>query len=94
VDLVARYGTAMAYSSADEKQAEHFVRLLDGQLAELRAKLDDQRRALVRYEHIGDMSGVRRKRRIIKALDSDARTVKRMCNALRFRWSELLQPQL
>jgi hypothetical protein len=89
-----RYGTPMAYNSADEKQAEYFLRLLDGQLTELCARLDDQRRALVRYEHIGDMSGVRRKRRIIKALDSDARTVERMGNALRSRWSELLQPQL
>jgi hypothetical protein len=83
----------MAYGSADEKQAEYFVRLLDGQLAELRAKLDDQRRALVRYEHIGDMSGVRRKQRIIKALDSDARSIERMCNALRFRLSDRLQLQ-
>jgi hypothetical protein len=93
VDLVARYGTAMPYSSADEKQAEYFVRLLDDQLAELRAKLNDQRRALVRYEHIGDVSGVRRKRRIIKALDRDARSIHRMRNALRFRLSERLQPQ-
>jgi hypothetical protein len=68
--------------------------LLDGQLTELCARLVDQRRALVRYEHIGDMSGVRRKRRIIKALESDARTVERMRNALRFRWSELLHLQL
>jgi hypothetical protein len=68
--------------------------LLDGQLTELCTRLVDQRRALVRYEHIGDMSGVRRKRRIIKALESDARTVEQMRDALRFRWSELLHLQL
>lgn len=89
-----RYGTAMAYSSADEKQAEYFLRLLDDRRAALCALLDVQLRDSARYEHIGGMSGVRRKRRIIKALDSEARSIDRMRNALRFRLSDRLQPQL
>jgi hypothetical protein len=83
----------MAYNSSDEKQAEYFLRLLDDRRAELCSLLDDQRRALARYEHIGDMSGVRRKRRIIKAPDSEARSIDRMRNALRFRLSDRLQLQ-
>jgi hypothetical protein len=84
----SRYGTAVAYSRADAEQAEYFHRLFDGQRAELCERLEGQRLALARYEHIGDISGVRRKRRIIKAVESEARSIDCMCNALRRRLSQ------
>jgi hypothetical protein len=54
-------------------------------------RLEGQRLALARHEHIGDMPGVRRKRRIIKALESEARSIDRMSNALRRRLSQDLR---
>lgn len=87
----SRYGTAVAYSRADAEQAEYFHRLLDGQRADLCERLEGQRLALARYEHIGDISGVRRKRRIIKALESEAGSIDRMRNVLRHRLSQDLR---
>jgi hypothetical protein len=75
------------YRTADLQQAEYFWRLLDHQRDEICEQLEHQQMALARFEHVGDTAAVRRKRRIIKALRADIRTIDRLLENLRIRLS-------
>ena len=71
--------------SADMEQAAYFHDLLSQQRAEICEELDEHLAALTNYEHGSDVSGVRYKRRIIKALETEIRTIDRMLRALSIR---------
>ena len=70
---------------ADTRQAEYFWRLLDRHKAEVCELLEARLDALAGDERAGDLVGVRRQRRIVKALEAELRTVDRMLVALRVR---------
>ena len=67
---------------ADMQQAAYFHDLLSQQRAEICEDLDHHKTALTNDEDRGDVSGARRKRRIIKALETEIRTIDRMLRAL------------
>ena len=64
------------------QQAAYFHDLLTQERDEICENLGEQRVALGMYEHSGDVAGVRRKRRIIKALETEIGTIDRMLKAL------------
>jgi hypothetical protein len=68
--------------SADMQQAAYFHDLLSQHRAEICENLDEHRAALAHDERRGDVSGARHKRRIIKALETEIRTIDRMLRAL------------
>jgi hypothetical protein len=70
---------------AEMRQAEYFWRLLDGRKSQVCELLEAQLDALARFQHAGDLAGVRRHQRIVKVLASEVRTVDRMLLALRVR---------
>ncbi len=71
--------------AADLQQAHYFHELLAHKRAELDEQLDDIQVELFRLDRMGDVRGVRSKRRIIKALESEARSIDRMRKALSLR---------
>lgn len=88
------YGAAMSHgellslrggTSADMHQAEYFHTLLDSEMIELRARLDQHLATMARYEHVGDVAGARRVRHMVRSLEGELRNVDRMVQALRVR---------
>jgi hypothetical protein len=77
--------TSCAARDADLDQAEYFLRLLDRQKVEVCEALEAELDALARFQRAGDLAGVRRKRRIVKALEAELRTVDQLLIALRVR---------
>jgi hypothetical protein len=73
---------------ADLQQAHYFHTLLGDERAELEEQLDQLHTELLTLDRIGDEHGVRTKRRIIKALESEARSIDRMRKALSARLAE------
>ncbi len=74
-------------AAADLQQARYLHWLLGRIRAELNEHLEDVLTELVRLERIGDEHRVRSKRHIIKALESEARSIDRMRTALQLRLS-------
>ena len=68
------------------------VALLSEQRAAVREKLDRLYAALARSERGGHLSSVRRKRLLIRAMESDIRAIDRMLQALGSRLSAASNP--
>jgi len=66
-------------------QAEYFWRLLDRRKAEVCELLEPHLDALARLQRAGDLAGVRRERRIVKAFQAEVRTIDGILRALRVR---------
>ena len=69
----------------DVQQAEYFLRLLDLRKSEACELLETHLDSLARLQRAGDLTGVRRRRQIVKAFESELRTLDRMLVALRIR---------
>jgi hypothetical protein len=80
-----KVATFAVQRTADTEQAEYFRQLLDGRKCEVCELLEAELDALARAQHTGCLAGVRRHRRLVKALEADLRTVDRMLVALRVR---------
>jgi hypothetical protein len=82
-------GAELAKSSsgrdADLYQAEYFWRLLDGRKVEVCEALEAELDALARFQRAGDLTGVRSKRRIVRVLEAELRTLDQLLVALRIR---------
>ena len=70
---------------ADLQQAEYFRWLLDRHKCEVCEALEAELDALATFQRDGDLCGVRRHQRFVKALEYELRTVDRMLLALRLR---------
>ena len=68
--------------SADMQQAAYFYELLTQERAEVSESLDEHRMGIALYERAGDVSGLRRQRRMIRVLESEIRNIDRMLKAL------------
>jgi len=71
--------------NCDIEQVEYFWALLSEQRAAVREKLDRLHASLARSERGGHLSSVRRKRLLIRAMESDIRAIDRMCT----RWETI-----
>lgn len=69
----------------DTEQAEYFLRLLDGRKFELSQVLEAELDELTACQRAGSLTGVRRHKRVVKALQAELRTVDRLMVALRLR---------
>jgi hypothetical protein len=69
----------------DLRQAEYFRQMLDGRKAEICEQLEAELDALARFQSAGDAARAGRHRRLVKALESELRTVDRMLLAVRVR---------
>jgi hypothetical protein len=67
---------------AEIQQAEYFLGVLGQERAEIAERLAHQRADLVTYEHAGDLGGVRRKKRAIRALEKEVFDIEQMLAAL------------
>ena len=73
----------MAWVADSEiQQAEYFWALLSEQRAAVREKLGGQYAALARCQRGGHLWSVRRKRLVIREIESEARAIDRMLHAL------------
>ena len=73
---------------ADRDQAGYFHELLGRKRAELDERIDELHVELTRLDRVHDGRAVHSKRRIIRALESEAHSIDRMLKALRNRMSE------
>lgn len=71
--------------AADREQAYRFDEMLGQQRAELGERLDELHEQATKLDSIGDHAGIRRTRRIIRALETEVRTIDQMLRALRIR---------
>jgi hypothetical protein len=69
----------------DVRQAVYFLKVLDRHNIELADQLSAQRSELATYVRKGDLSGVRHKQRIIKALVAERRTIEKLMATLKVR---------
>jgi hypothetical protein len=70
---------------ANMRQAEYFWRLLDRRKVEICEALEPHLDRLARAQRAGDLAGVRRQRRIVKAHQAELCSVDLMLRALRAR---------
>jgi hypothetical protein len=70
---------------ADIQQAEYFVALLDRRKAEVCELLELHLDALARFQRVGDLAGLRRKRRVVRTFESELGSIDGMLHALRVR---------
>src|ERR1700752_2668259 len=81
----AEFANSSSGRDADLDQAEYFWRLLDRRKVEVCEALEAEGDALARFQRAGDLAGVRRKRRIVRVLDAELRTVGQLLVGLRIR---------
>jgi hypothetical protein len=72
--------------SADRCQAEYFRKLLDGQQAQVQHELTGHTATLARYQHVGDLNGVRRMRRLVRAKETELNTIGYLIRGLDLRF--------
>jgi hypothetical protein len=68
--------------NSETEQVEYFCALLSEQRTAVREKLDRLHAALARSERCGHLSGVRRKRLLIRSMERDMQAIDRMLHAL------------
>jgi hypothetical protein len=81
----AEFANISSGRDADVCQAEYFWRLLDQRKVEVCEALEAELDALARFQRAGDLAGVRCKRRIVRALEAELRTLDQLLVALRIR---------
>ena len=77
-----RNGADVWVANSEIQQAVYFWALLSEQRAAVREKLDGQYAALARCQQGGHLSSVRRKRLVIREIESEVRAIDRMLHAL------------
>ena len=75
-------GLATHRRSGDRRQAEYYRRLLEIQRAQIYEELVGHAATLTRYHQAGDLPGVRRLRRLVRAKESELVTLERLINGL------------
>lgn len=70
------------HANADIQQAEYFLSVLIQERTEVSERLAHHRTELAMYEHVGDLAGVRRKKRVIRPLERDLFAIEQMVRAL------------
>jgi hypothetical protein len=78
--------------NSEIEQVEYFYALLSEQRTAVREKLDRLYAALARSERGGHLSSLRRKRLLIRAMESDIQAIDRMLHALGIRLSASSNP--
>ena len=68
--------------TADRRQAEYYRRLLEDQRAQVQEELAAHGATLSQYHQAGDLSGVRRLRRLVRAKETELITLDRLIQAL------------
>ncbi len=74
-----------AMQNGDGQQAEYFRQLLDERKSGLCEQLEAELYALASFQRAGSPAGVRRHKRVVKALECELRTIDRLMMALRLR---------
>lgn len=85
VRMGVEVATRPVRGTADTDQAEYFRGLLDRRKCEVCERLEAELDALARVQRSGCLGGIRRHRRMVKALEAELRTVDGMLVALRVR---------
>jgi hypothetical protein len=80
-------GLALQRRTADRQQAEYFRRVLDDQRTQVQQELARDSSLLAKYQHAGDLSGVRRMRRVVRARETELITLDRLIDALNQRFA-------
>jgi hypothetical protein len=68
-------GVDSYHRSADRTQAEYYRKLLDDQQTQIHKELTGHAATMARYQHVGDLSGVRRMRRLVRAKETELNTI-------------------
>jgi hypothetical protein len=79
-------GLAAHRRSADRRQGDYFRRLLDDQRAQVQQELSGHAAMLAEHQQAGDLSGVRRLRRLVRAKETELTTLDRLIQALEQRF--------
>ncbi|WP_245845338.1 hypothetical protein [Mycobacterium arosiense] len=77
---------AAAPDTADELQADYFVRLLGGRRGLIDQRIDEYERKIGTAEVKGDLDAVANYRRLVRIADQDRRTLDTMIDKLRRRF--------
>jgi hypothetical protein len=72
--------------SADLCQAEYYRKLLDDQQTQIHQELAGHAATLARYQHVGDLAGVRRMRRLMRAKEAELNTIGFLIRGLDMRF--------
>jgi hypothetical protein len=72
--------------TADRRQADYFRRLLDGQRSQVELELAAHSSMLERHQRAGDLPGIRRARRLLRATQTELFTIQRLIEALDIRF--------
>jgi hypothetical protein len=78
--------TMAAPATADDRQAEYFVRLLTESRRRIEQRIDEHQKAIAAAEARGNTEDVRRRRRITLVEEQDRRTVADLIDNLRQRF--------
>lgn len=78
--------------TADRRQADYYRRLLEGQRAQVQEELAEHSQVLAHHQRAGDLSGVKRVRRLVRANETELMTVDRLIEALDKRFGADRRP--
>jgi hypothetical protein len=79
--------------SADLCQADYFRKLLDDQQTQVQHELTGHAATLARYQHVGDLNGVRRMRRLVRAKETELNTIAYLIRGLDLRFGPRQTPR-
>jgi hypothetical protein len=71
----------------DRRQADYYWRLLDDRRDQVQEELAGDSLLLASYQQDGDLSGVRRLRRLVRAKETELITIARLIQAIETRFS-------
>jgi hypothetical protein len=71
----------------DRRQGDYYLRLLNGQRNQVARELASDTLILQRYQQDGDLSGVRRMRRFVRAKESELTTINRLIHGIETRFA-------
>jgi hypothetical protein len=77
---------------ADRRQADYYRRSLEEQRAQVLAESAEHEQMLARHQRAGDLSGVKRMRRLVRAKETELNTVDRLIQALDRRFGGYRRP--
>jgi hypothetical protein len=85
-------GLAEHRRTADRRQADYYRRLLEDQRAQVHEELAEHSQMLARHQRAGDLSGVKRMRRLVRAKETELITLDRLIQALDRRFGAYRRP--
>ena len=72
--------------TADLRQAEYYRQLLEDQRAQIAHELAGHTATLAGYRHDGDLLGVRQMRRLVRAKETELKTIAHLLQGLALRF--------